>query len=147
MKSVRKPAKKKVETFTAEEKAAMREYAAEKRGRSTGKIDGEAEVRTKIAAMKQPDRGLAERIHALITANAPALKPRTWYGMPAWARDDKIVCFFQPGQKFKTRYSTLGFSDKAMLDDGNMWPTTYAVTQLTAADETRIKALLKKALG
>jgi uncharacterized protein YdhG (YjbR/CyaY superfamily) len=147
MKSARKPAKKKVETFTAEERAAMKEYVAEKKGQRSGKVDGEAEVRAKIAAMKQPDRGKAERVHALVKAAAPELAPRTWYGMPAWAKDDKIVLFFQPGQKFKTRYSTLGFSDKAKLDEGEMWPTSFALMEITAADEAKITALIRKAVG
>ena len=143
----RKPTGKASPTFTKEERAAMKEYVAEKKGRRSGKVDGEAEVRAKIAEMSLPDRRNAERIQALVRAAAPGLAPRTWYGMPAWAKDDKIVLFFQPGEKFKTRYGTLGFSDKAKLDDGHLWPTSFAVTELTEADETRIAALIKKAVG
>ena len=147
MKSARKPAKKKVETFTAEERAAMKEYVAEKKGQRSGKVDGEAEVRARIVAMKQPDRGKAERVHALVKAAAPDLTARTWYGMPAWAKDDKIVLFFQPGQKFKTRYSTLGFSDKAKLDEGEMWPTAYALVRWTPQVEAQVLARVKRAVG
>jgi uncharacterized protein YdhG (YjbR/CyaY superfamily) len=111
----------------------------------TGKADGESEVLAKIAEMLEPDRAMAERLHALIRATAPALSPKTWYGMPAYARDGEVVCFFQPAQKFKTRYSTLGFSDKARLDDGGMWPTAFALAELTPAEEARIAALVKKA--
>jgi len=138
--------------FTDEERAAMREYAREqkaaaRRGPRAGKADGESDVRAKIAAMPDPDRALAERLHALITALAPALAPRTWYGMPAYAKDGQVVCFFQSAQKFNTRYATLGFSDKATLDDGTLWPTAFALTELTAADEARIGALVKKAVS
>ena len=138
--------------FTDEERAAMRERAQElkadvRRGPRARKADGESDVLAKIAEMAEPDRALAERLHALITASAPALSPRTWYGMPAYAKDGHVVCFFQSAQKFKTRYATLGFSDKANLDDGAMWPTAFALTELTAADEARIGALVKKAVS
>jgi uncharacterized protein YdhG (YjbR/CyaY superfamily) len=109
--------------------------------------NGESEVLAKIAALAQPDRAMAERLHAIIRANAPELSPKTWYGMPAYAKDDKVVCFFQSSQKFKTRYATLGFSDKAKLDEGHMWPTAFALRGLTPAEEARIIALLKKAVG
>ena len=119
--------------------------AASRRGRSAA--DGESEVLAKIAAMPQPDRAIAEQLHSIIKANAPTLSPKTWYGMPAYAKDDKIVCYFQNSQKFKTRYTTLGFSDKANLDEGHMWPTAYALTELTGHDEARIAALVKKAVS
>jgi hypothetical protein len=109
--------------------------------------DGEREVLAKIAEMAEPDRSMAERLHAIIKAAAPALSPRLWYGMPAYARDGNVVCFFQDAAKFKARYATLGFSDKAKLDDGAMWPSSYALTELTAADEARIAALVKKAVS
>jgi uncharacterized protein YdhG (YjbR/CyaY superfamily) len=109
------------------------------------KTDGESEVLAKIAEMAEPDRAMAERLHAIIKASAPALSPRLWYGMPAYARDGNVVCFFQDARKFKSRYATLGFSDKANLDEGAMWPTSFALTELTAADEARIGALVKKA--
>jgi uncharacterized protein YdhG (YjbR/CyaY superfamily) len=111
------------------------------------KTDGEAEVLATIAAMPESDRMLAERIHALVKENAPVLSPRLWYGMPAYAKNDKVVCFFQSAGKFKTRYATLGFSDKATIDDGEMWPTSYAITKLTKADEARITALLARAVS
>ena len=120
--------------------------AAARRASRADKADGESEVLAKISEMQEPDRALAERLHAIIKATAPDLSPRTWYGMPAYAKDGNVVCFFQSAQKFKTRYATLGFSDKAHLDDGNMWPTTYALKELTAADEARIVALVKKAV-
>ena len=137
--------------FTAEEREAMREYAqerkaAERRGGKASKEDGESEVLAKIAALPQPDRKIAERVHAIVAANAPQLWPRTWYGMPAYAKDGNVVCFFQAAQKFKSRYSTLGFSDKAALDDGEMWPTAFALQELNAAVEARIGALVKKAV-
>jgi uncharacterized protein YdhG (YjbR/CyaY superfamily) len=128
--------------FTAEERAAMRERAKELK--SAG---GESDVLAKIAEMPKADRAMAERLHALIKATAPDLAPRTWYGMPAYAKDDKVVCFFQSAQKFKSRYATLGFSDRANLDDGAMWPTYYALTKLTAAEEKKIAALVKKAVS
>jgi uncharacterized protein YdhG (YjbR/CyaY superfamily) len=138
--------------FTAEERAAMKERAQElkaaaRRGPRAGKADGESDVLAKIAEMPEPDRAMAERLHAIIKASAPALLPRTWYGMPAYAKDGKVVCFFQSAQKFKTRYATFGFSDKANLDEGAMWPTAFALKELTAADETRIGALVKKAVS
>ena len=130
--------------FTGEERTAMKERARELKAEA-GKAGGEADVLAKIAEMAGPDRDMAERLHALIKASAPALSPRTWYGMPAYARDGKVVCFFQSAQKFKSRYATLGFSDEASLDAGAMWPTAYALTGLTTADEARISALVKKA--
>jgi len=131
--------------FTSEERAAMRERAQELKA-AAGKADEESAVLAKIAAMSAPDRTMGERLHAIIKASAPDLSPKLWYGMPAYARDDKIVCFFQDAKKFKTRYATLGFSDKATLDEGNMWPTAFALKDLTAADEARIGALVKKAV-
>ena len=136
--------------FTAEERAAMKDHAQElktaaRRGPRAAKADGESDVLAKIAEMAEPDRVMAERIHAIIKASAPDLTSRTWYGMPAYAKDGKIVCFFQPAQKFKTRYATLGFNDPAQLDDGAMWPIAFALTELTADDEARIGALVKKA--
>jgi uncharacterized protein YdhG (YjbR/CyaY superfamily) len=138
--------------FTDEERAAMRERsqelkAAGRRGPRAGKADGESDVLAKIAEMPQPDRAMAERLHALIKASAPALSPRTWYGMPAYAKDGKVVCFFQSAQKFKTRYATFGFSDKANLDKGAMWPTSFALKGLTAAEDKKIGALVKKAVS
>jgi uncharacterized protein YdhG (YjbR/CyaY superfamily) len=138
--------------FSEEERAAMREYIQERkmdarRGRGADKADGESAVLAKIAALPQPDRALAEKLHVIIKANAPDLSPKTWYGMPAYARDGNVVCFFQSAQKFKTRYATLGFSDKAKLDDGHMWPTAFALTELTATEEARIGALVKKAVS
>ena len=132
--------------FTAEERAAMRERAKELKA-AKGKADGESDVLAKIAEMPKADRVMAERLHAIVKATAPDLTPRTWYGMPAYAKDGTIVCHFQPAQKFKTRYPTLGFSDKANLDDGTMWPVAYALTKLTKADEARIAALVKKAVS
>ncbi len=133
--------------FTDEERAAMREYAQERRRARSGKADGESDVLAKIAEMPEPDRAMAERLHALIKASVPALSPRTWYGMPAYAKDGNVVCFFQSAQKFKSRYATLGFSDKANLDEGAMWPTAFALKELTADDEARIGALVKKAVS
>jgi uncharacterized protein YdhG (YjbR/CyaY superfamily) len=140
------------EGFTAEERAAMKEHAQElktaaRRGPRAAKADGESECLAKIAEMQEPDRAMAERLHVVIKASAPELAPRLWYGMPAYAKDGNVVCFFQPAQKFKTRYATLGFSDKANLDDGTMWPTYYALTELNAGDEARIGALVKKAVS
>jgi uncharacterized protein YdhG (YjbR/CyaY superfamily) len=132
--------------FTDEERAAMRERAQEvKAAARAGK--GESDVLAKIAEMPEPDRAMAERLHAVIEASAPALTPRTWYGMPAYAKDGKVVCFFQSAQKFKTRYATFGFSDKANLDEGAMWPTSFALKGLTAAEEKKIGALVKKAVS
>jgi uncharacterized protein YdhG (YjbR/CyaY superfamily) len=138
--------------FTAEERAAMKERAQElktsvRRGSRAAKADGESDVLAKIAEMPEPDRAMAERLHALIKASAPALSPRTWYGMPAYAKDGKVVCFFQSAQKFKSRYATFGFSDNANLDEGAMWPTSFALKDLTAAEEARIGALVKKAVS
>jgi hypothetical protein len=140
------------EGFTDEERAAMKYRAkdlnaAALRGPRAGKADGESEVLAKIAEMPGPDRALAERLHAIVKASAPDLSPRTWYGMPAYAKDGKIVCFFRSAQKFNTRYATLGFSDKANLDEGAMWPTDFALTELTADVEARIGALVKKAVS
>lgn len=134
--------------FTADEKAAMRERARELKAesrREADKADGERDLIAKIAEMPKTDRVMAERIHALVTATAPDLTPKTWYGMPAYAREGKIICFFKSADKFKSRYATLGFEEGAHLDDGTMWPTSYALTELTSADETRIAALVKKA--
>ena len=126
----------------------MRERARElKSSVRAGGGDEESEVLAKIAAMAAPDRAMAERVHAIVKASAPGLSPRLWYGMPAYAKDGKVVCFFQAAQKFKTRYATLGFSDKGRLDEGHMWPTAFALTQLTAAEESRIGALVKKAVS
>ena len=130
--------------FTDEERAAIRERAQEQKVR---KADGESDVLAKIAALPAPDRALAERLHAIIKASAPALAPKTWYGMPAYAKNGKIVCFFQPAEKFKTRYATLGFNDVARLDDGALWPVAYALKELTSAEEARIGALVKKAVS
>jgi uncharacterized protein YdhG (YjbR/CyaY superfamily) len=132
--------------FTAEERAAMRERAQELKAEAR-KADGENALLAKIAEMPEPDRVMAERIHAIVTASAPELTPKTWYGMPAYARGDKVVCFFQSADKFKSRYATLGFTDSANLDDGAMWPTAFALTKLTAADEKKIAALVKKAVS
>ena len=131
--------------FTAEERAAMKERAEELR--APEKMDGEDAVLARIAELKGADRTMAERIHAIIRSVAPTLSPRLWYGMPAYARDGKVVCFFQSGQKFKTRYATLGFSDKANLDDGVMWPTAFALRELAPAEEERIKSLVMKAVS
>lgn len=132
------------ESFSADEKAAMKERALEVK-RSKKGADGEADLLAKVAEMPEPDRGFAERIHAIVKAAAPDLQAKTWYGMPAWARDDKIVAFFQPASKFKARYGTLGFNDSATLDEGNMWATSFAISELTAAEEKRISELVKKA--
>lgn len=131
------------EGFTAEERAAMRERVRELR--RAGTSDGEADVLEKIAEMPEPDRSMAERIHALVTATAPELEPRTWYGMPAYAKDGKVVCFFQSGAKFKTRYATLGFNDAARLDRGSMWPVAFALRELGPAEEAKIAALVRRA--
>ena len=138
--------------FTDEERAAMKERARElkadaRRGAGGGSADGETDLLAKIAEMHESDRAMAERLHAIVKASAPELAPRTWYGMPAYAKDGNVVCYFKPAQKFKTRYATLGFSDKANLDDGAMWPVAFALTELTAADEARIRALVKKAVS
>jgi uncharacterized protein YdhG (YjbR/CyaY superfamily) len=132
--------------FTAEEKAAMKERARELKVEKN-KADGESELLAKIAEMQEPDRSMAKRLHEIVTANAPSLLPKTWYGMPAYAnKDGKVVCFFQSAQKFNARYATFGFNDSANLDDGAMWPTAFALTQLTSADEAKIAALVKKAV-
>jgi len=136
--------KKKVKGFTDEERAAMKDRVQELKA---DKADGESAVLAKIATMEEPDRAMAKRLHAIITASVPALSATTWYGMPAYAKDGKVVCFFQSAQKFKSRYATLGFSDKANLDDGTMWPTSFALKELTAAAEGRIGALVKKAVS
>ena len=144
-----KPTNKKSGRFTDEEVAAMKEHARELRreGRlGQGANDNEAEVLAKINEMSEPDRSMAKRVHALVKAAAPMLSPKTWYGMPAYAKDGKVVCFFQNAAKFKARYTTLGFSDQAKLDDGGMWPTSYALKELTADEEARISALIKKAI-
>ena len=138
--------------FTDEERAAMKERAQEmkaeaRRGSRAGKADGESDVLAKIAEMAEPDRAMAKRLHAIVKASAPGLSPKTWYGMPAYAKDGKVVCFFQSAQKFKSRYATLGFSDEANLDEGAMWPTSFALKELTAAEEARIDALVKKAVS
>jgi uncharacterized protein YdhG (YjbR/CyaY superfamily) len=140
-----------LESFTDEERGAMKERARElrtsaRRGQR-GKADGETELLEKIAEMSEPDRVLAERLHAVITTSAPGLSPKTWYGMPAYAKDGKVVCFFQSAAKFKSRYATFGFNDSANLDEGTMWPTAFALTELTPADEARISALVQKAVG
>jgi uncharacterized protein YdhG (YjbR/CyaY superfamily) len=136
--------------FTEEERAAMREHAQELKAAARSRAGGaneESAVLAKIAAMPAPDRAMAERLHAIVSASAPGLSPKLWYGMPAYAKDGNVVCFFQGAQKFKTRYATLGFSDKATLDEGTMWPTAFALKELTAADEARIGALLKRAVS
>ncbi len=144
-------ADKAVKGFTDEERAAMKERArelkAEARRGPRAKKDGEGDVLAKISQMPEPDRAMAKRLHAIIKASAPALSPRTWYGMPAYARDGDVVCFFQSAQKFKTRYATFGFSDKANLDEGTLWPVAFALKESTAADEIRIGSLVKKAVS
>ena len=134
--------------FTKEERAAMKERAQElKAAARRGKANGESDLLAKIAEMPEPDRVLAERLHAIVKASAPALSPKTWYGMPAYAKDGKVVCFFQSADKFKSRYATFGFSDEANLDEGTMWPTSFALKKLTAAEEAKIGALVKKAVS
>ena len=136
--------------FSADEKAAMRNRAQELKAEAKAektRAEGESDVLAAIAAMPAPDRAMATRIHAIVKASAPALTAKTWYGMPAYARDGKLVCFFKAADKFKTRYATLGFEEDAKLDDGSMWATSWALTKLTAADEARIGALVKKAVG
>ena len=158
MKDTRKSAKsttptdKTSEGWTDEERAAMKERSQELKTTARGgprgkKADEESAVLAKIAEMPESDRAMAERLHAVIKASAPALSPKLWYGMPAYAKEGKVVCFFQAAQKFKSRYATFGFNDNANLDDGTMWPTSYALTELTAADEARIGALVKQAVG
>jgi|SRR5438094_576192 len=136
--------RKAVKGFTDEERAAMKERAQELKA---DKADGESDVLAKIAEMPKPDRAMAERLHAIVKASAPALSPRTWYGMPAYANDDHVVCFFQSAHKFKARYATFGFSDKANLDEGTVWPVAFALKELTAAAEAKIGALVKKAVS
>jgi uncharacterized protein YdhG (YjbR/CyaY superfamily) len=146
--SAKRAAGKTSKGFTEDERAAMRERARElKAAPRASKADGESAVLAKIAEMPEPDRTIAKRLHGVIKDSAPALAPKTWYGMPAYAKDDKVVCFFQSAQKFKTRYATFGFNDKANLDDGSMWPTSYAVTKLTKADEKKIGDLVKQAVS
>ncbi len=135
---------KKPKGFTDEERAAMKERAQELKA---DRVDGESAVLAKIAEMPEPERAMAKRLHAIIKASAPALSPKTWYGMPAYAKDGKVVCFFQSAQKFKSRYATFGFSDAANLDEGAMWPVAFALKELTAAEEARIGALVKKAVS
>ena len=158
MKKTQKSAKRETATgktvtgFTDEERLAMKERAEElkaeaRRGPRAKNADGEGEVLAKIAEMPEPDRAMAKRIHAIVKASAPALSPRTWYGMPAYAKDGNVVCFFQSAHKFKARYATFGFSDKAKLDEGTVWPVAFALKELTAADEVRISALVKRAVG
>jgi uncharacterized protein YdhG (YjbR/CyaY superfamily) len=151
----RKPAKKgtqKSTGFTDDERAAMKERAEElkaeaRRGRRAGKADGESDLLAKIAEMQGPDRAIAERLHEIVKASAPALSPKTWYGMPAYAKDGKVLCYFQSAGKFKSRYATFGFSDEANLDDGDMWPIAFALKELTATEEAKIVALVKRAVG
>ena len=142
---------KKSKKFTDEERAAMKEYVRERnadarRGRPANKVEGESAVLAAIAALPPSDRAMGERLHALITATAPELSPKTWYGMPAYAKDGNVVCFFQSSHRFKARYATFGFSDKANLDEGTAWPVAFALKELTAADEVKIAALVKKAV-
>ncbi len=140
----------KVKGFTAEERAAMKARAQELKAEARAnknKAEGESDVLAKIAEMAEPDRSMATRLHAIIKASAPDLSPKTWYGMPAYARDGKIICFFQSAAKFSTRYATLGFSDAAHLDEGAMWPVTFALKELTADEEARISALVRKAVS
>jgi uncharacterized protein YdhG (YjbR/CyaY superfamily) len=146
MKATEKSAKTTSKGFTDEERAAMKERARELKAEAD-KADGESAVLAKIAEMQGPDRTMAERLHTLIKASAPALSPKTWYGMPAYAKDGKVVCFFQSAEKFKSRYATFGFNDSANLDEGAMWPIAFALKELTAADEARIGALVKKAVS
>ena len=143
---------KKSKGFTDEERAAMKERAQElkaeaRRGPRADKADGESAVLAKIAEMPEPDRAMAKRLHAIVKASAPALSPKTWYGMPAYAEDGKVVCYFQSAHKFKSRYATFGFNDTANLDEGAMWPTSFALTELSATEEARISALVKKAVS
>ncbi len=144
------PEKKGTQGFTDEERAAMKERAKELKAEARAnknRAEGESDVLAKIAEMPEPDRAMATRLHEIITASAPALSPKTWYGMPAYARDGKIVCFFQSAHKFNARYATFGFNDTANLDEGAMWPTSFALKELTAAEEERIGALVKRAVS
>src|SRR5205807_1226968 len=141
---------KKSKGWTSEERAAMKERAKEQKAEARAnknKAEGESDVLAKIAEMPEPDRAMGERLHAIIKASAPVLSPKLWYGMPAYAKDGKVVCFFQSAQKFNTRYATLGFNDKANLDEGGLWPVAFALKELTAAEEARIGALVKKAVS
>ena len=143
---------KKAKGFTDEERAAMKERSQElkteaRRGPRAAKADGESAVLAKIAEMRGPDRAMAKRLHAIVKASAPDLSPKTWYGMPAYAKDGKVVCFFQSAEKFNSRYATFGFSDEANLDEGTMWPTSFALKKLTTADEARIAALVERAVS
>ena len=141
---------KKSKGFTDEERAAMRERAKEQKAEARAnkkKAEGESDLLAKIAEMQQPDRAMAERLHEIVKASAPALSPKTWYGMPAYAKDGKVVCFFQSAEKFNSRYATLGFSDAANLDEGAMWPTSFALKELNAAEQERIAALVKQAVS
>jgi uncharacterized protein YdhG (YjbR/CyaY superfamily) len=141
---------KKAKGFTDEERAAMRERAKEQKAEARAnkkKAEGESDLLAKIAEMQEPDRTMAERLHEIVKASAPALSPKTWYGMPAYTKDGKVVCYFQSAQKFNSRYATLGFSDTANLDEGAMWPTSFALKELTAAEEARISALVKRAVS
>jgi uncharacterized protein YdhG (YjbR/CyaY superfamily) len=144
-KSARSTSTRLPKLLSDEERAAMKETITERRRALSGEADGESDVLTKIAEMAEPDRAIAKRIHAIVKASAPALSPRTFYGMPAYAKDGKVVCFFQSGLKYKTRYATLGFQDKANLDEGPMWPTAFALTELTPAVEAKIGKLVKRA--
>jgi uncharacterized protein YdhG (YjbR/CyaY superfamily) len=146
MKDTQTAAKTTKAAFSAEERAAMRERVKEQKA-AAGKVDEEKGVLAKIAEMPKAEGAMAKRVHEIIKASAPDLSPKLWYGQPAYAKDGKVVCFFQNAGKFKTRYSTLGFSDEAKIDDGSMWPTSYALTELTAADEKKIGALVKKAVS
>ena len=146
IKARQKSAKSTTATFTAEERAAMKERVREQKA-AAGKAEGESTVLAKIAEMPKSDRAMAKRLHEIIKANAPDLSPKLWYGMPAYAKDGKVVCFYQSAEKFKTRFATLGFSDEANLDKGAMWPVAFALTELTAADEARIGALVEKAVS
>lgn len=148
--TAKKATQKKPAGFSVDEQAAMKARARELKAEarvSKGRAEGERDVLSAIAAMAEPDRGMAAKLHGIVAATAPALMPKTWYGMPAYAMDGKVVCFFKAAQKFNTRYATLGFSDQAKLDDGAMWPTDFAIKSITAAVEARIVALLKQAVG
>jgi uncharacterized protein YdhG (YjbR/CyaY superfamily) len=148
----KKPATKGTQTLTDEERAAMKELVQERKAEASrdtraDKGDGESDVLAKIAELPEPDRAMATRLHAIVKASAPGLSPKTWYGMPAYAKGGKVVCFFQSADKFKSRYATLGFNDTANLDDGAMWPTSFALTELTAAEEARIATLVRQAVN
>ena len=144
-KKVTQKSAKSTNGFTDEERAAMKERAQELKAEA--RRDADSALLAKIAEMPEPDRAMAERLHAIVKASAPSLSPKTWYGMPAYAKAGKVVCFFQSGEKFKSRYATFGFNDAANLDEGAMWPTSFALTELTATEEARISALVKKAVG